>query len=81
MSQEDSGSNNSDFHNDDKIMDELKSQNIKGFTERGKLAINELAHQHQGEVIFLILSLNSRLRELEEALARVDNEITNEARH
>ena len=63
-----------DFHSDDKILDELKSQNIKGFTPRGKLAIKELAEAGHGAMIFLIASLNSRIRELEEALSETVRE-------
>ena len=51
------------------ILDELKAQNIEGLTVRGKLAIRELAELNEGAVIFLILSLNSRIRDLEEALS------------
>ena len=52
---------------DDKILSELKSQDIKGLTPRGKTAIRELGYKEQGEIIFLILSLNSRIRDLEMA--------------
>lgn len=52
----------------DNVLEELKSQNIDGLTERGKLAIRELADMNEGAVIFLILSLNLRIRELENAL-------------
>lgn len=65
-----------DFDNDEKVLDELKSQNIKGLTDRGKLAITELADMGHGAAIFLILSLNSRLRELEEALTETAREDT-----
>ena len=51
------------------ILDELKAQNIEGMTNRGKLAIRELAELNEGAVIFLILNLNSRIRDLEEALS------------
>ena len=49
------------------ILEELKAQNIDGLTDRGKLAIRELAELEEGAVIFLILSLNSRIRDLEKA--------------
>ena len=52
---------------DEKILSELKSQNIDGLTPRGKAAIRELGYKEQGEIIFLILSLNSRIRDLEMA--------------
>ena len=65
-----------DFSTDDKIIQELQSQNIKGFTDRGKLAIKELAEQGHGAIIFLFASLNSRIRELEEALAETQREDT-----
>lgn len=65
-----------DFHEDDKILDELKSQNIEGFTDRGKLAIVELADQGHGAMIFLIASLNSRIRELEHSLSDIKREDT-----
>ena len=63
------------FDKDDMILEELKAQNIKGFTTRGKFAITELANNNEGAMIFLILSLNSRIRDLEEALNRVDIEV------
>ena len=55
------------------ILEELKAQNIDGLTDRGKLAIRELAELEEGAVIFLILSLNSRIRDLEEALSKNNN--------
>ena len=55
------------------ILEELRSQNIEGLTDRGKLAIRELAELNEGAVIFLILSLNSRIRYLEEALSKINN--------
>lgn len=61
---------------DDMVLEELKSQNIKGFTDRGKLAIVELAEQNQGALIFLVLSLNSRIRDLEETLLGIRQEAT-----
>lgn len=61
----------SDFDQDDLVLQELKSQNIDGLTNRGKLAVTELADQDQGAMIFLILSLNSRLREMEKQLSAV----------
>ena len=61
----------SQFDQDDLVLQELKSQNIEGLTNRGKLAITELADQDQGAMIFLILSLNSRLREMEKQMAGV----------
>ena len=64
------------FDKDDMVLEELKSQNIKGFTPRGKLAVTELANNNEGAMIFLILSLNSRIRDLEDALSRVDIEVT-----
>ena len=54
--------------NDQLILEELKSKNIDGLTDRGKIAIRELAEMNEGAVIFLILSLNSRIRDLENAL-------------
>ena len=51
------------------ILEELRAQNIDGLTDRGKLAIRELAELNEGAVIFLILSLNSRIRDLEKALS------------
>ena len=51
------------------ILEELKAQNIEGLTERGKLAIRELAELNEGATIFLFLILNSRIRDLEEALS------------
>ena len=51
------------------ILEELKAQNIDGLTDRGKLAIRELAELNEGAAIFLFLSLNSRIRDLEEALS------------
>ena len=51
------------------ILEELKAQNIDGLTDRGKLAIRELAESNEGAVIFLLLSLNSRIRDLEKALS------------
>ena len=53
---------------DNLILEELKMQNIDGLTDRGKLAIRELANLNEGAVIFLILSLNSRIRDLEQSL-------------
>ena len=55
-------------NSDESILAELKAQNIDGLTARGKLAIRELAELNEGAVIFLILSLNSRIRDLEMAL-------------
>jgi hypothetical protein len=65
-----------EFQNDHMVLEELKSQNIKGLTERGKLAIQELAELNHGATIFLFLSLNSRIRELEEALSGIKREET-----
>jgi len=62
----------SDFDQDDLVLQELKSQNIEGLTPRGRLAIKELADQDSGAMIFLILSLNSRIRELETQLSRIN---------
>jgi len=53
---------------DELILEELKSQNINGLTDRGKLAIRELADSNEGAAIFLFLSLNSRIRDLEDAV-------------
>lgn len=53
---------------DEKVIEELESQDMSGFTERGKIAILELAEKDQGAMIFLIISLNSRIRDLEKAL-------------
>jgi hypothetical protein len=61
----------SDFDKDDLVLQELKSQNIEGLTPRGRLAIRELADQNQGAAIFVLLSMNSRIRELEKQLAGV----------
>ena len=55
------------------ILEELKAQNIEGLTERGKLAIRELAELNEGAVIFLILSLNSRIRDLEKLPSESDH--------
>ena len=54
--------------NDELVIEELKSQNIEGLTNRGKLAIRELAESDEGAMIFLILSLNSRIRDLEQVI-------------
>ena len=54
---------------DASILEELKAQNIEGLTDRGRLAISELAKSNEGAVIFLILSLNSRIRDLEDAIS------------
>lgn len=64
----------SSFERDDLVLAELKCQNIKGLTKRGKVAITELADQNQGAVIFLLLSMNSRIRDLETALANSNQE-------
>lgn len=53
---------------DQLILEELKAQNIEGLTDRGKLAIRELAELNEGAAIFLFLSLNSRIRDLENAI-------------
>ena len=58
---------------DNLILDELKAQNIDGLTDRGKFAICELAEMNEGAVIFLFLSLNSRIRDLEVALSKKNN--------
>jgi len=58
-----------EFDQDDLVLQELKSQEITGLTPRGKMAVRELADQDQGANIFLILSLNARLRELENVIA------------
>ena len=47
------------------IMDELRAKHIDGLTVRGRIAIRKLAESNEGAVIFLILSLNARIRELE----------------
>ena len=52
---------------DDKVLEELKSQNIVGMSPRCKDAIRGLGEKEQGEVIFLIISLNARIRDLEMA--------------
>jgi len=52
------------------VLEELKAQNIEGLTDRGKLAVRELAESNNGAVIFLILSLNSRIRDLEEIISQ-----------
>ena len=54
-----------EFDKDELILQELKSQDIKGLTNRGRVAVSELAEMNHGAMIFLILSLNSRLRALE----------------
>ena len=59
----------SDFDQDDLVLQELKSQEIKGLTPRGKMAVHELANQDQGAMIFLVLSLNTRIRDLESTIA------------
>lgn len=53
---------------DELVLEELKAQNIEGLTDRGKLAVRELAELDEGAVIFLILSLNSRIRDLEQVV-------------
>ena len=53
---------------DEKVLEELASQKIEGLTPRGKIAISDLANENQGAAIFLFISLNSRIRDLEEAL-------------
>jgi len=58
-----------EFDQDELVLQELKSQNIEGLTQRGKMAIRELADQNEGAVIFVLLSLNSRIRELEQQLS------------
>ncbi len=55
------------------VLEELKSKNIEGLTARGKVAIKELADLNEGAIIFLFLSLNSRIRDLEEVLGRINN--------
>ena len=62
-------------NSDELILEELKAQNIEGLTNRGKLAIRELAELNEGAVIFLILSLNSRIRDLEQAISSHDQNI------
>ena len=57
------------FDQDELVLQELKSQDISGLTNRGKMAIREIAEADQGAIIFLFLSLNSRIRELENQLA------------
>ena len=52
------------------ILEELKTQTIDGLTERGKIAIRELAEMNEGAAIFLFLSLKSRIIDLEEALIK-----------
>jgi len=61
----------SDFDQDELVLQELKSQDIEGLTQRVKMAVRELADQNQGALIFLVLSLNSRLREVEKQLSQV----------
>jgi len=61
---------------DQKVLEELRSNNVKGFTDRGKVAIQELANNDHGAMIFLILSLNSRIRDLEESLSGIKREDT-----
>lgn len=61
----------SDFDQDDLVLQELKSQDIEGLTKRGRMAVRELADQNEGAVIFLMLSMNSRIRELEKQLSQV----------
>lgn len=53
---------------DDKVLDELRTLDIEGFTPRGKVAVQELANNDHGAMIFLILSLHSRIRDLEQTL-------------
>ena len=67
---------------DDKIIQELQSQNIEGLTPRGRLAISTMAETGEnsdGAAIFLILSLNSRIRELEEQIGKLS--VENECKH
>ena len=59
------------FDQDELVLQELKSQDIEGLTKRGRMAVRELADQNQGALIFLVLSLNSRLCEVEKQLANV----------
>lgn len=66
----------SDFDNDDLVLQELKNQNIEGLTPRCLLAIRQLAEKDEGEAIFLFISMNSRLRELEAQLSNCKNEAT-----
>ena len=53
---------------DDLLIQEMKNQKFDGLTQRGKIAIKELADQDFGALIFLILSLNSRINKLEKKL-------------
>ena len=60
-----------DSESDDKVMAELHAQEITGLTPRGRLALVSISDSYEsgdsiaGEVIFLLLSMNSRIRELE----------------
>ena len=61
------------FDQDELVLQELKNQDIKGLTPRGRLAVRELADRDHGAMIFLMLSFNSRIRELESQLAGYKN--------
>lgn len=63
----------SDFDHDELVLQELKAQSIEGLTNRGRLAIREMTdlEYSPGAVIFLFLSLNSRIVELEKQLANI----------
>jgi len=54
---------------DTNIIKELETHDIEGMSPRSKMAIRDLAELNQGSVIFLFLSMNSRIRDLENALA------------
>jgi len=62
-----------EFDQDELVLQELKNQNIEGLTPRGRLAIREMTEEiyNPGAIIFVLLSLNSRIRELEKQLSQV----------
>lgn len=59
----------SEFDQDELVLQELKSQKLDGLTPRAKMAIKELANRDQGAMIFLIVGLNKRIKELEESMS------------
>lgn len=57
-----------DFENDELILAELKRSDLGSFSLREKAAIKELALENQGALIYLILSFQKKIRDLEEKL-------------
>lgn len=55
-----------------KMLEELKSQDMGGFTDRGRAALVEIADRNDGALIFLLISLSSRITTLEDALSGVE---------